>query len=54
MLIGCEVYSIVTLVHFRKPNSMAKVTTRAQCSAEVTKIITSLAVKGTLATPQLL
>ena len=50
MLIGCEVYSIVTLTHFRKTNSMAKVTTRA--SAVVTKIITSLAVKGTLATPQ--
>ena len=44
--------SIVTLTHFRKTNSMAKVTTRA--SAVVTKMITSLAVKGTLATPQLL
>ena len=44
--------SIVTLTHFRKTNSMAKVTTRA--SAVVTKMITSLAVKGNLATPQLL
>ena len=52
MLIGCEVYSIVALTHFRKTNSMAKVTTRA--GAIVTKIITSLVVKGTLATPQLL
>ena len=52
MLIGCKVYSIVTLTHFRKTNSMAKVTTRA--SAVVTKIITSLAGKGTSATPQLL
>ena len=52
MLIGSEVYSIVTLTHFRKTNSMAIVTTRA--SAVVTKIITSLAVNGTLATLQLL
>ena len=44
--------SIVALTHFRKTNSMAKVTTRA--SAVVTKMITSLTVKGTLATPQLL
>ena len=48
MLIGCEVYSIVTLNHSRKTNSMAKMTTCA--SAVVTKIITSLAVKGALAT----
>ena len=45
-------YCCSLITHFRKTNSMAKVTTRA--SAIVTKIITSLAVKGTLATPQLL
>ena len=45
-------YCCSLITHFRKTNSMAKVTTRA--SAIVTKIITSLVVKGTLATLQLL
>ena len=45
-------YCCSLITHFRKTNSMAKVTTRA--SAIVTKIITSLVVKGTLATPHLL
>ena len=51
-LIGSEVYSVVTLTHFRKTSSMAIVTTRE--SAVVTIMGTSLAINEALATPQLL